>query len=148
MSKQILPPRLFFICCMAMIICSFLFPAGNYLPKPWNNLGFILFFIGLAMVRKIQGRFQTVGTEINTFKPPQKLVTSGLFTYSRNPIYLGFTIALVGVALVVGNLFAFDGLLAFIFAANFWYIPFEEAALEKQFGADYLAYKKKVRRWI
>ena len=75
-------------------------------------------------------------------------MTSGLFAYSRNPIYLGFTIALIGVAIVLGNLFALDGLLAFIFATNFWYIPFEEVAMENQFREDYLAYKKKVRRWL
>lgn len=148
MSKKILPPFLFLICCLAMIICSFLFPEWNYLPKPWNNVGFVLFFLGLAMVRKIQGMFQAAQTEINTFKSPQKLVTSGLFAYSRNPIYLGFTIALIGVAIVLGNLFALDGLLAFIFATNFWYIPFEEVAMENQFREDYLAYKKKVRRWL
>ena len=131
-----------------MIICSLLIPEWVYLPRPWNNLGFIFLFGGLAMVRNIQSLFKQQQTEINTFKPPQKLVTTGLFRYSRNPIYLGFSVALFGVAIVIGNFFAFDGFLAFVIAANLWYIPFEEEEMEKQFGQDYLAYKKKVGRWF
>ena len=148
MPKKILPPFLFLICCTAMILCSLLFPQWAYLPKPWNNLGFIFLFSGLAMVRNIQGLFKQQQTEINTFKQPQKLVTTGLFRYSRNPIYLGFSLALFGVAIVLGNIIALDGFLAFIIAANLWYIPFEEAEMEKQFGEAYITYKKKVRRWL
>lgn len=77
-----------------MIICSLLIPEWVYLPRPWNNLGFIFLFSGLAMVRNIQNLLKQHQTEINTFKPPQKLVTARLLRYSRNPIYLGFSIAL------------------------------------------------------
>ena len=75
-------------------------------------------------------------------------MTTGLFHYGRNPIYLGFSMSLFGLAIVLGNFIAFDGFLAFILAVNLWYIPFEEAEMEKQFGQDYLAYKKKVGRWF
>ena len=87
-------------------------------------------------------------TEINTFKPPKRLVTDGLFRYSRNPIYLGFTLALLGWAIVLGNLAALDGVLLFFLAAHFWYIPFEEKAMKKEFGTVYEQYKKQVRRWL
>ena len=102
MPTEILPPFLFLFCCAAMIICSILIPQWVYLPRPWNNLGFIFLFGGLAIVRNIQRLFKQHQTEINTFKQPQKLVTSGLFRYSRNPIYLGFSIALFGVAIYWG----------------------------------------------
>jgi protein-S-isoprenylcysteine O-methyltransferase Ste14 len=131
-----------------MIICSLLIPEWVYLPRPWNNLGFIFLFSDLAIVRNIQNLLKQHQTEINTFKPPQKLVTTGLFRYSRNSIYLGFSIALFGVAIVLGNIIAFGSFLAFIIAVNLWYIPFEESEIEKQFGQDYLAYNKKVRRWL
>ena len=131
-----------------MIICSLLIPEWVYLPRPWNNLGFIFLFSDLAIVRNIQNLLKQHQTEINTFKPPQKLVTARLLRYSRNPIYLGFSIALFGVAIVLGNVIAFVSFLAFIIAVNLCYIPFEEAEMEKQFGQDYLAYNKKVRRWL
>ena len=131
-----------------MIICSLLIPEWVYLLRPWNNLGFIFLFSDLAIVRNIQNLLKQHQTEINTFKPPQKLVTTGLFRYSRNPIYLGFSLVLFGVAIVLGNIIALDGFLAFIIAANLWYIPFEEAEMEKQFGEAYITYKKKVRRWL
>ncbi|MDF3029106.1 MAG: Isoprenylcysteine carboxyl methyltransferase family protein [Fluviicola sp.] len=88
-------------------------------------------------------------TEIHTFKTPQKLVTHGLFKYSRNPIYLGFVIALFGVwILLSGNLFSLFGVMFFFLIANFGYIPYEEKQMETIFGQEYLAYKNKVRRWI
>lgn len=131
-----------------MIICSLLTPEWVYLPRPWNNLGFIFLFGGLAMVRNIQNLFKQHQIEINTFKHPQKLVTTGLFRYTRNLIYLGFSMALFGVALVLENFIAFDDFLAFILTVNLWYIPFEETEMEKQFGQVYLAYKNKVGRWF
>lgn len=100
------------------------------------------------MVRNIQGKFKKEATEINTFKSPKKLVSTGLFHYSRNPIYLGFTLALGGLAIVLGNYAALDGLIAFFIAAHLWYIPYEEEAMEKEFGEAYLDYKSKVRRWL
>jgi protein-S-isoprenylcysteine O-methyltransferase Ste14 len=139
---------LFFFSCAAMIICSLLIPEWVYLSRPWSNLGFIFLFSGLAMVRNIQNLLKQHQTEINTFKPPKKFVTTGLFRYSRNPIYLGFTMALFGVDIVLRNFIAFDGFLAFLIAVNLWYIIFQEAEMEKQFGQDYIAYKKKVGHWF
>jgi len=148
MPQKLLPPFLFLICCVAMITCSLLFPQWTYLPKPWNYLGVPLLLLGLGMVRNIQGKFKKEATEINTFKSPKKLVSTGLFRYSRNPIYLGFTLALGGLAIVLGNYAALDGLIAFFIAAHLWYIPYEEEAMEKEFGEAYLDYKSKVRRWL
>lgn len=84
----------------------------------------------------------------NTFKKPRKFVDSGLFSISRNPIYLGFTIALIGVAVLIGNLVSLIGVFIFFFITNSWYIPYEEENMEKEFGNDYKIYKSKVRRWI
>ena len=99
------------------------------------------------MVRNIQRKFKQIATEINTFKQPNHLVDDGLFRYSRNPIYLGFTLSLFGLALLTANLAAFD-VVFFFLVVHFWYIPFEERIMEKEFGSDYINYKKQVRRWL
>jgi len=89
-----------------------------------------------------------VETEFHTFKKPRQLVTQGLFKFSRNPIYLGFIVALIGVGAILGNVISLLGILIFFLAANFWYIPFEEKNLEKEFGTAYRNYKSLVMRWI
>lgn len=115
---------------------------------PFNLLGIIFIVLGLGITIKISRKFSAVDTEIHTFKTPRKLVINGLFKYSRNPIYTGFLIALIGVSILLGNLSSIIGVLLFFFAANFWYIPFEENQLEKEFGKQYSEYKNSVRRWI
>ena len=102
------------------------FTQFSFLPTPWNYTGFFLFFGGLAMVGTGLRKFNALATEIHTFKRPKKLVTEGLFRYSRNPIYLGFTLALLGAATVLGNGMAYLGVGLFFLTAHFWYIPFEE----------------------
>ena len=90
----------------------------------------------------------SVRTEIHTFKMPRQLLTSGMFNISRNPIYLGFSIALLGAALRLGTITALLQMALFIFIANSWYIPFEERNLEQVFGEDFRRYSRKVRRWL
>ena len=145
---KLLPPFLFLFCALLILGFNLALPALSLHLSPWNYIGFFFLFGGLNMVRNIQRKFKQVATEINTFKQPKHLVDDGLFRYSRNPIYLGFTLSLFGLALLTANLAAFDVVLLFFLVANFWYIPFEEKAMEKEFGTDYIAYKKQVRRWL
>ena len=145
---KLLPPFLFLFCALLILGFNLVLPALSLHLSPWNYIGFFFLFSGLYIVRNIQRKFKQVATEINTFKQPKHLVDDGLFRYSRNPIYLGFTLSLFGLALLTANLAAFDVVLLFFLVAHFWYIPFEEKAMEKEFGTDYIAYKKQVRRWL
>jgi len=65
-----------------------------------------------------------------------------------NLMTLGFTIALIGISIFLGNWLYFVGVFVFWVVTNFWYIPFEEEQMLTQFGEDYQAYQAKVRRWI
>ena len=96
----------------------------------------------------VRKRFDKINTEIHTFKKPRRLVTDGVFKISRNPIYLGFAISLLGVWILLGSLLPIVGCLLFILVANYWYIPFEERAMKETFGAKYENYTSTVRRWI
>ena len=147
--KQFIPPFLFIICIVVMIIAGMVSPAKALISFPLNLFGIIILALGLAMVVSMARLFGTKQTEIHTFKTPRKLVSEGLFRYSRNPIYLGFTVALVGVWILLGGqMVSGIGVVIFFVAANFWYIPFEENNLKRTFGDEYLVYKKKVRRWL
>jgi protein-S-isoprenylcysteine O-methyltransferase Ste14 len=88
------------------------------------------------------------GTSPDVRKPAEAVVTSGVFALSRNPIYLGMVLLCFGIALIAGSLWLL--LLTPILAAVLHYgvIAREESYLEHKFGADYLRYKTRVRRWI
>lgn len=146
--QKIIPPFLLLISALVMTILHFIVPYQVAIFTPINYLGIFLIILGLTIAKKVGTTFSKIDTEIHTFKKPRQLVTSGLFQYSRNPIYLGFVIALIGLNIVLGSLTPFIVVLIFIFLTNFWYIPFEEKNMHKQFGQDYENYKKNVRRWI
>lgn len=76
------------------------------------------------------------------------MVTSGPYRVTRNPMYLGLTIAYVGVALVCGAVWPLVSLSLPLWVLHEKIIPFEEATLARRFGAEYRAYQQRVRRWI
>jgi len=146
--KTVIPPILFLLCILIIIGLRFLMPEQTFIKPPVTYSGVILIIAGFSITGRIRKSFDSVNTEIHTFKKPKKLVTDGLFKVSRNPIYLGFTISLIGVWLLAGNLVGLIGVLVFFLAANFWYIPYEEKVMEREFGDEYTVYKSRVRRWL
>ena len=82
------------------------------------------------------------------FSKPEKLVTGGLFRFTRNPMYLGLTILLTGVWVLLGSVSPGIFVLAFLLIADRWYITYEEAQLLAVFGAKYVAYQAQTSRWI
>lgn len=76
------------------------------------------------------------------------LVTSGIHGFTRNPMYFGFLLALVGWALYLGNALAFLFLPAFVLYMNRFQIEPEEQALTALFGQEFVAYASRVRQWI
>ena len=108
-------------------------------------LGIILLLIGVPMVCWTIIRFlRTKGSPI-PFNPPPALVVNGLYRVVRNPMHLGWTVLLVGVALLMQS---FTLLVIFIppfILVHIIYLKFvEEKELEKKFGQAYIDYKKKV----
>ncbi|MCG8328981.1 MAG: isoprenylcysteine carboxylmethyltransferase family protein [Chitinophagales bacterium] len=146
--KKVIPPVLFLFCTLLIVGLSFLKLDNISIQLPTSYTGIILTIAGLVITIRIQKLFKRIDTEIHTFKKPRQLIQNGLFKISRNPIYLGFTISLTGVWILTANLYGFIGVLIFFLFSNFWYIPYEEKMMEKEFGNDYKLYKSKVRRWI
>lgn len=146
--QKLLPPTLFLIC----LIISALFHIGLPMFVLFDNLyhwlGIPLIAIGMYLAVSGSILFSTKKTNINTFKDPDKLVTTGLFRISRNPMYLGFLLALIGAWWLMGSLTAGIGSALFFFAAHYWYIPFEEKRCREVFGEDYINYQRSVRRWL
>ena len=93
--------------------------------------------------------FRREGTEVNPTSPAnRKLVTTGPYQFTRNPMYLGLVIFALGVALWIGAWPMFVAPVAIFATAEWVHIPFEEAKMRRQFGANYEEYVERVRRWV
>ena len=146
--SKILPPTYLLIALLAMPVLHFLIPIVKIVPFPWNTLGVIFLLFGIALNLISDRRFHQVGTTVNPFEESSTLFTNGVFSLSRNPMYLGFTLILGGVAIFLGSLSPLIVLPIFIVLIEKNFIISEEKLLEKTFGQVYLDYKRKVRRWI
>ncbi len=93
--------------------------------------------------------FRREGTEVSPTSPAnRKLVTSGPYRFTRNPMYLGLVIVALGIAVWVGAWPMFIAPIAVFATANLIHIPFEEDKMRRQFGATYDGYVRWVRRWV
>ncbi len=92
--------------------------------------------------------FKKKETSHDPAETPTTLVTSGPYRFTRNPMYLGMTSILLGIAIFIGTISLFLAPLAFCITINATFIPKEEKILENIFGSEYLDYKNKVRRWV
>jgi protein-S-isoprenylcysteine O-methyltransferase Ste14 len=92
--------------------------------------------------------FEKKKTTVMTFDIPKVLVTDGLYKYSRNPMYLGFALSVIGTWLLLGTLSSIFIVLFFLLIMDRYYIRYEEAILQGAFGNEYSKYKRRVRRWI
>ncbi|MGN6829029.1 methyltransferase family protein [Paucibacter sp. M5-1] len=147
MRVLLLPPFVFLMLAGLMWAAHVCAPLGLWLPRPLNWAGLGLIALGLGLAQWHARLFRRIGTNINTFGEPDRLTTEGLFRRSRNPMYLGLLIALLGLALTLGSLSPLFGPLSFFALAQCWYIPLEERAMAAKFGAEYARYRQAVRRW-
>jgi protein-S-isoprenylcysteine O-methyltransferase Ste14 len=94
--------------------------------------------------------FHRAKTTVNPMKPhsTSSLIVSGIYKYTRNPMYLGFVLVLLGWAAFLSNLAALALVPAFIVYINRFQIRPEERVLASLFPHEYPAYRAKVRRWV
>ena len=92
--------------------------------------------------------FRTAGTPVPGNLPTTTIARAGPYRYSRNPIYLSFSLLQLGIAFLVNSLWLLVTLIPAVTLMSFVVIPREERYLETRFPSDYLPYKASVRRWL
>ncbi|MEE8233425.1 MAG: isoprenylcysteine carboxylmethyltransferase family protein, partial [Gammaproteobacteria bacterium] len=92
--------------------------------------------------------FKKSGTAIRPFETSTVLVKGGPYRFTRNPMYLGMVLILIGMAIYLGSLTPWFVIPVFFLIIQEWFIKYEEPFLENTFGKEYQDYKTKVRRWI
>lgn len=116
---------------------------------PIVPLGIMLVIAGVALAATAAMLFRREGTDLKPTSPTnRKLVTSGPFRFTRNPMYLGLVLFTSGIAIWIGAWPMFLVPVAIFVTVSLVHIPFEEAKMRRQFGAQYDAYASKVRRWL
>src|SRR5438034_2934882 len=111
-------------------------------------LGAPLVVVAIALFAYSVTTFRAAGTPVPARKPTTVIVRTGPYRFSRNPIYLAFSIFQLGIASWVNSLWLIATLIAAVALMASVVIPREERYLERRFGADYLDYKRSVRRWL
>lgn len=111
-------------------------------------LGNLLFLSGVAVIAIIYLQMKRAKTNIEPWKPTTKILDTGFYGISRNPIYLGMILIYLGISCFFNSIWFLPFLPIVLLVIHYGVILREEKYLESKFGEDYLDYKKRVRRWI
>jgi protein-S-isoprenylcysteine O-methyltransferase Ste14 len=116
---------------------------------PWAWLGVSGIALGLGLIAWAIALFRRIGTTHDVRERPTRLVLIGPYRYTRNPMYLGITLILLGIGFMVGTWpFLVLPPIGFILAMTLFVIPREERILERAFGEEYETFRRRVRRWL
>ncbi len=144
------PPLLYVIIFLASVFLHHVIPLhfgpgrGSWTPV----LGIVL--IGLALLCMLPAlvKFSRTKNTLIPNRPASSLQTGGIYAISRNPMYLGLLLAYLGICLFVGNWWTLLLTPLLILIVQRVVIIKEESYLQRAFGAEYDAYRARVRRWI
>lgn len=149
--KLKIPPVIVFFIGIAMVFgghhffteWSYQFANQTLLSRIFLAAGVLIAFSGII-------KFRMKGTTSNPLHPEKAsaLVSSGIYRYTRNPMYLGMALVMIGGIIRVGNPVGISGVLFFVWYITQFQIKPEEQALEEIFKEEFQSYCKRVRRWI
>ena len=137
---------------VAGVIPYYILGGDIRLETPWSFQtygGIFLLTAGLIIMLRciLQFVWEGKGT-LSPIDPTRRLVVRGLYRYSRNPMYVGVMMILIGEALATQSTSLWIYLAIIFVAFNLFIVIHEEPRLRKDFGQDYLNYCDKVRRWV
>jgi protein-S-isoprenylcysteine O-methyltransferase Ste14 len=147
-SPMVHPP---IVALMFIVLAYFL---GRFAPLPFSvpailrYLGLAMTFVGFLLGIGAFMEFRKAHTTLDPHGSAKHLVTSGIYRFTRNPIYLGFLLMVIGLPLNSGLYWGLVMAPFYVFTMNRLIIQNEEAYLERKFGKAYTSYTSRVRRWL
>jgi len=153
MPRKIIPPAYQMTSLLLMFILDRYLPVQDIISSTFNYSGFnyMAIFVGLsgfALIASSVIYFKKSATAIRPFETSTALVKGGPYRFTRNPMYLGMVLILIGTAIYLGSLAPWFIIPVFFLIIQEWFIKHEEPFLENIFGKEYQDYRTKVRRWI
>jgi protein-S-isoprenylcysteine O-methyltransferase Ste14 len=115
-------------------------------PARW--VGGAVFAAAIVLAAWAIATITRAGSNVPTNRPTTAIVDRGPYRFTRNPIYLGMCLVLVGLAIAFDSLWPLLTLLPFASVIRYGVVAREEAYLERRFGQDYRRYRSRVRRWL
>ena len=103
---------------------------------------------GLLLELRAWWLFRVAGTAICPTAATTTLITHDVYALTRNPMYLGITLLMLAPALYTGDALLYAAAIAFLAIIDYHFCPYEERKLARQYGDQWLAYKRRVRRWL
>lgn len=150
MKLLIPPPIIALLCSLAMWGIAEAFPQTRFAFPLQSAFAGAFVVVGLALDLISIGAFRKAKTTVTPLAPEKatRLVITGLYRYTRNPMYLGLLLILSGIAIWLGSPVNGAILIAFVGYITAFQIAPEEARLSELFGSDYERYRAQVRRWL
>ena len=143
------PPFWTLVLLVASYLLSDVAPLNQLAPFGWEPGGLILALAGVALSAMGVGQFRAAGTQVLPLSERNdKLVTTGLYAYTRNPMYLGMVVFALGAAMWFSRPLMYVAPLLIFAILNYGFIPFEETKMARQHGEAFAAYRRRVRRWL
>jgi protein-S-isoprenylcysteine O-methyltransferase Ste14 len=142
------PPLIYLAALLVGIFVNFIIPTPTLdLWLRWT-IGLPLLFLGGGLVTSAMAAMKKVGTTPDPRHPTRALAIEGPYRFTRNPIYMAFTLLVGGIAISFNFLWTLLFLVVALVAIDRGVIAHEERYLEGKFGDQYLAYKARVHRWF
>src|SRR6266852_8989499 len=143
------PPIAWALAVLAGLALNWLMPLP-FLPAVVSAgwLGAIVFALALALVAWAISTMTRAGSNVPTNLPTTTIVEAGPYRFTRNPIYLGMVLGLIGLAIAFNSLWLLVMLVPFTLAIRYGVVAREEPYLERKFGDAYRQYRARVRRWL
>lgn len=142
------PPGYFLGALIVMVMIHIGAPIRQWLFFPWNLTALLPLLAGLRMIGGAARLFSEKDTAIRPFTMSSTLVREGAYLRSRNPMYLGMVLMLMGVAALLGSVSPWLVIPSFAILITRRFIVHEERMMEEQFGRDYREYCQQVNRWL
>ncbi|MEM1112351.1 MAG: isoprenylcysteine carboxylmethyltransferase family protein [Pseudomonadota bacterium] len=146
--RVIYPPIWLVFGIIAIFSLNEFMPGSRFTGLGSQAIGGAIMVAGLALLVYAGGLFKKAETDLVPFKNVTALVTTGVYSFSRNPMYLGMTLVLLGTAITVGATMALLVPPVFVAIIEWRFIRPEERMLLELFPEEFSAYCQKVRRWL
>jgi protein-S-isoprenylcysteine O-methyltransferase Ste14 len=142
------PPLIYLVAIAGGLALDWVWPRPMPAGAPVRLLGVVLVVASVLLFGHSVQRFRAAGTPVPARKPTTAIVRTGPYRFSRNPIYLAFSMLQLGIAIWVGSWWLVATLAVALAIIHYVVVPKEERYLEARFGAEYRDYKADVRRWL
>ena len=147
-GKRTLPPTYFFLSLVALAALHYWVPVVRLIPSPWNLLGAIPILSGIVLSLSADRLFKSHKTTVKPFQESSSMITTGVFCWTRNPMYLGMTLILLGIGWITGSATALVPWVVFGVLVDRLFIRAEEPMLAARFPEEWREYCSRVRRWV